>query len=311
MAKSIGAPAANRRAPLRRPAQRVVFQPGRGAPAANREASLPHSSGFGRTGRVLLSSAVLAGDQEDAGALRHGMRQAEQTGKTRGRTMRPCPDRPARAPGLPGAGGWGGVAVQDLGPVRVPGGGGAVGVQDDGPAHLVDHDVVVVPAKTRASGQAGLAAAGPGGQVVDLAPGGGLVAAAQLVAVHQATYFPNPHRKGSRDQARHYSQAVTHPRPLPGRPGCSLRWLALPRPGGRCGLRPSGRGQPVTGGTGPSYPGLRTRRRPRSTCRRASSSSCLLRSLRKPPNDWLGRSSTACSGRGAGRSCRHERGGIE
>src|SRR3984957_1471063 len=78
---------------------------------------------------------------------------------------------------LPGAG-WGAVAVQDFGAVGVPGGGGAVGIQDQGPAPPVDHDLVVVAAEQDAVLEAGVAAVGFVRDVVHLARGSGLVAAA-------------------------------------------------------------------------------------------------------------------------------------
>src|SRR6266568_3804823 len=88
----------------------------------------------------------------------------------------PAPD--ARRPGgLPGPG-RGAVAVQDFRLVLVPGGGGTVRVQHDGPALLVDHHLMVEGAEQRAFGDAGGAAVGLVGQVMHLAGGGGLVAAA-------------------------------------------------------------------------------------------------------------------------------------
>src|SRR3984885_15584964 len=83
---------------------------------------------------------------------------------------------------LPGAGG-GAVAVQDFGVVGVPGGGGAVGVQDQGPAPPVDHDLVVEKTQQDALPGAGVAAVGFVLDVVHLARGGGLVAAAGPAAV--------------------------------------------------------------------------------------------------------------------------------
>jgi hypothetical protein len=77
---------------------------------------------------------------------------------------------------------------------------GAVGVDGQGPAEFVQHHVMVPPTAILEVGEAGVAAVGAVGDVVEFALGGGLVAAAQLVAVHRATYFPNPHRRGSRDQ---------------------------------------------------------------------------------------------------------------
>src|ERR1035441_105138 len=83
------------------------------------------------------------------------------------------------------AGGAGGraVAVQDLGFIGAVSSGGAVGVQDDGPAPLMDDDMVVEPAVQSAVVDAGLAAVGLVGDVVDLAAGRGLVAAAGEPAV--------------------------------------------------------------------------------------------------------------------------------
>src|SRR5258707_5030939 len=73
---------------------------------------------------------------------------------------------------------WGSVAVQDLGPVFVPGRGGAVGVQDQGPAPPVDDDLVVEPAKKHAVLDGRRAAVGLVLGVVHLARLGGLVAPA-------------------------------------------------------------------------------------------------------------------------------------
>src|SRR5579859_2017574 len=72
--------------------------------------------------------------------------------------------------------------MQDFGAVGVPGGGGAVGVQDQGPAPAVDHDLVVIAAEQDAVFEAGVAAVGFVLDVVDLARGGGLVAAARPAA---------------------------------------------------------------------------------------------------------------------------------
>jgi hypothetical protein len=93
--------------------------------------------------------------------------------------------RSSKAGGLPGPGGWS-VAVQDLGPVLVPGGGGAVRVHDQGPAALVDHHLVVIKAQEYAAGQAGLTAVGLVLDVVDLAGSSGLAAAARPLAVPAA-----------------------------------------------------------------------------------------------------------------------------
>src|SRR5689334_9973063 len=102
------------------------------------------------------------------------------------------------APGASPGPGWravvAAVTVENLGPVLVPGGGGAVGVQHDGPAVAVDLHLVVEPAEQRAVPDGGLAAVGLMGQVVDLAPGGGLVAAAGEPAV----LVPLDHRPADR-----------------------------------------------------------------------------------------------------------------
>ena len=100
--------------------------------------------------------------------------------------------------GLPGAG-WRAVAADDLavGALDLA---GAVGVGGQGPAQFVQHHVMVPPAVILEVGEAGVAAVGPVGDVVGLAAARGLVAAAQLVVIHKGTYFPNPHRRGSRDQ---------------------------------------------------------------------------------------------------------------
>src|ERR1700760_4897706 len=84
--------------------------------------------------------------------------------------------------GLPSAGGWS-VAVQDLSLVFIPGGGGAVGVDHEGPALAVDHHLVMVKAEQYAAGEAGGAAVGLVLDVVDLAGGVGLGAAAGPFAV--------------------------------------------------------------------------------------------------------------------------------
>src|SRR5690348_6384405 len=89
---------------------------------------------------------------------------------------------------------WRAVAVENLGPVLAPGGGAAVGVQDDGPAVAVDLHLVVMRAEQGAVADGGLAAVGLMGQVVDLAAGGGLVAAAGEPAV----LVPFDHRPADR-----------------------------------------------------------------------------------------------------------------
>src|SRR5580658_6264705 len=98
---------------------------------------------------------------------------------------------------LPGSGGRA-VAVQDLGAVGVPGGGGAVGVQDEGPAPAVDGDLVVEEAEQDAVCDAGGAAVGLVPDVVDLAGGGGLGAAAgpPAVLVAQGDGVPDRGRHG-------------------------------------------------------------------------------------------------------------------
>jgi hypothetical protein len=73
------------------------------------------------------------------------------------------------------------VAVQDFRFVGTICGGGPVRVQDDGPAHLVDHDVMVMPTEEGAIVEAGLSAAGAGRKVMDLATGGGLVTPARML----------------------------------------------------------------------------------------------------------------------------------
>ena len=83
---------------------------------------------------------------------------------------------------LPGAGGWP-VAVQDLGLAGVPGRGGPVGVQHQCPAPPVNDHLVVEGAEQDAVAEAGVAAVGFVLDVVDLAGGGGLVAAAGPAAV--------------------------------------------------------------------------------------------------------------------------------
>ena len=77
----------------------------------------------------------------------------------------------------------GAVAAQDFGAVRAPGGGGAVGVHGDGPAPAVDRDLVVEGAVQAAVPDAGLAAVGLVGEMFDLAGGGGLAAAAEIVMI--------------------------------------------------------------------------------------------------------------------------------
>src|SRR6202007_2654238 len=79
--------------------------------------------------------------------------------------------------GLPGSGGRA-VAVQDLGPVGVPGGGGPVRVQGQCPAPPVDDHLVMEKTQEYAVLDAGGAAVGLVPDVVDLARGGGLGAAA-------------------------------------------------------------------------------------------------------------------------------------
>src|ERR1700757_1147617 len=91
-------------------------------------------------------------------------------------------NRAGRARGLPGSGGWT-VAVEDLGAVRIPRGGGAVGVQDQLPAPAVDDDLVMKKAEQNAGLDAGGAAVLLVADVVDLASGGGLGAAAGPPAV--------------------------------------------------------------------------------------------------------------------------------
>src|SRR6202041_4147698 len=106
---------------------------------------------------------------------------------------------------LPGAGG-GAVAVQDFAAVGVPGGGGAVGVQDQGPAPPVDHDLVVEKTQQDALPGAGVAAVGFVLDVVHLARGGGLGAAAGPAAVlvpeHHRVADPGRDRAGVPDVQR-------------------------------------------------------------------------------------------------------------
>ena len=106
-----------------------------------------------------------------------------------------APDPPAGV--LPGADG-GAVAVQDFRFVGVPRGGGAVGVQDQGPAPPVDDDLMVEETQQDAVFGAGLAAVGLVPDVVDLACGGGLVAAAgpPAVLVAQDDGVADPGRDG-------------------------------------------------------------------------------------------------------------------
>jgi hypothetical protein len=109
---------------------------------------------------------------EDVSIIRHG--------------NRPSPHRGSSGPGvLPGSGGWA-VAVQDLGVVGVPGGGGAVRVEGECPAPAVDGDLVVEEAQQDAVADAGGSAVGLVPDVVDLAGGGGLGAAAGPPAVRIA-----------------------------------------------------------------------------------------------------------------------------
>src|SRR5579859_6737616 len=92
------------------------------------------------------------------------------------------PMRCLGGPRLPGSGGRA-VAVQDLGAVGVPGGGGAVGVQDELPSPAVDDHLMMVKTEQNAVFDAGGAAVGLVPDVVDLAAGGGLGAAAGPPAV--------------------------------------------------------------------------------------------------------------------------------
>ena len=73
------------------------------------------------------------------------------------------------------------MAADDL-PGRAGDLAGAVGVGGQGPAELVQHDVVVPPAVILVVGEAGAAAVGPVADVVGLAAGRGLVAAAGVPA---------------------------------------------------------------------------------------------------------------------------------
>src|SRR6516162_9201255 len=92
----------------------------------------------------------------------------------------PRGDRPGCR--LPGSRGRGSVAAENLAAwgdrLR-----GAVGVEDELPAEAVDADLVVIVAQQDEVSQAGLTAFGPGDDVVDLAGGRGLVAAAGPSAV--------------------------------------------------------------------------------------------------------------------------------
>src|SRR6266536_3404128 len=112
----------------------------------------------------------------------------------------PAPAEGPRILGPPHSAGWSpgadgrAVAVDDLGLVLVPGGRGAVGVQDHGPAPLVNNNLVMKEAKQGAVFDAGRAAVGPVPQVVDLAAGRGLVAAAGEPAV----LVPQDHRPPDR-----------------------------------------------------------------------------------------------------------------
>src|SRR5260370_14221894 len=84
--------------------------------------------------------------------------------------------------GLARSGGGRPVAAQDLA-LGAAGFGGAVGVQGQGPAQPVDAHLVVVVTQQDQVGQPGLAAAGAVDDVVHLAAGRGLVAAAGPRAV--------------------------------------------------------------------------------------------------------------------------------
>lgn len=74
--------------------------------------------------------------------------------------------------------------MEHFGFIAVPSRGGAVGVEDNGPAHPVNHHLMVIPAEQDAVLDAGLAAVGLVGQMVDFTGRRGLVAAAQLVFAH-------------------------------------------------------------------------------------------------------------------------------
>src|SRR5580700_5230007 len=73
-----------------------------------------------------------------------------------------------RTGGSLGPGGRGAVAVQGFGAVGAAGGGGAVRMEGDGPAPLVNGHMMVKEAVERTSVDAGLAAVGQVGHVVDL-----------------------------------------------------------------------------------------------------------------------------------------------
>src|SRR5437868_2064769 len=94
--------------------------------------------------------------------------------------MRSARDLPAGR--SPGPGRWT-VAVDDLGLVLIPGCVRAIRVEDHGPAPLVNDDMVVKETEQGAVGDAGGAAVLAVPQVVDLAAGRGLVAAAGEPAV--------------------------------------------------------------------------------------------------------------------------------
>src|SRR6516165_4551049 len=90
------------------------------------------------------------------------------------------PDRAAAIRGSPlsrGLAWWRAVAVQGAGAVGAGGGGGAVVIEPQVPALPVDHDLVVEGAQGDQVVEGGGPAAGPGDQVMDVADGGGLVAA--------------------------------------------------------------------------------------------------------------------------------------
>src|SRR5215472_16896582 len=92
----------------------------------------------------------------------------------------PRGDRPDA--GLPGSRGRGSMAAEDVA-ARGEGLCAAIGVEDEFPAEAVDADLVVILAQQDEVSQAGLAALGPGDDVVDLAGGGGHVAATGPAAV--------------------------------------------------------------------------------------------------------------------------------
>src|SRR5262249_41387352 len=96
---------------------------------------------------------------------------------------RPDGDCPVSGPSGPlsllrGLAGWA-VAVPGAGAVGAGGGGGAVGGEPQFPAPPVDRGLVVEPARRGGVGRGGRRAAGAGGQVVDVAGAGGLVAAGE------------------------------------------------------------------------------------------------------------------------------------